>query len=204
MDTALTAAERAAITAVILAGGAGSRFGFQDKAWLTWQGRPFIARLIEGLQPQVGSIAINSSDAERFRALALPVIADPFPGRCGPLAGMLAGLEYSRTPLVLITPCDTPRVSPLLAPRLYHSLQKEDAAIAYATTNGDHHYLFALLRRELAGDLRHYLANGGRAVRHWYAGHRCCRVAFDDQAVNFINVNTAEELAALAAPQPAP
>jgi molybdopterin-guanine dinucleotide biosynthesis protein A len=192
-----TADNRAAITAVILDGGAGSRMGFRDKAWLQWRDHPFIAHIVAGLRAQVGAIAINSNHPERFQALALPLIADPFTDRRGPLAGILAGLEYSSTELVLFAPCDNPLVAPELAQRLQRSLCAGTADIAYAGVGADEHYLCALIRRNLGASLRRYLEGGGRAVRHWYAGERCCRVNFDDRAEYFANINTEADLARL-------
>jgi molybdopterin-guanine dinucleotide biosynthesis protein A len=190
MPTSSSAREQ--ITAVILAGGSGTRLGGCDKAQLEWRGRPFIDHIIERLAPQVSTIAVNSNDPDNFRSYPLPVITDTWPERRGPLAGILAGLRHSTTPLVLFTPCDSPNIPPQLALRLLEAL-REDVDIAYATSAGQHHYLFSLLRSELRDDLQRFIEAGGRAVHRWFERHRVGRVAFDDQPDCFINVNTAAD-----------
>lgn len=184
----------ALITGIVLAGGRNSRMDGQHKALLHWQGQPFIAHIVAGLRAQAGTLAINSNRPELFETQRLPVIADPFAEQRGPLAGMLAGLRGSSTPLVLFVPCDNPRISPQLAARLAVALNDADADIAYAATQGRDHYLYALMRANLGASIERYLQEGGSAVRLWYAQQRCCRVDFDDQPDNFININTAADI----------
>jgi molybdopterin molybdotransferase len=165
----------------------------RHKALLPWRGQPFIAHIAARLQPQVATLAINSNRADLFAGLDLPVIADPFAEQRGPLAGMLAGLRFSATPLTLFAPCDNPRISPRLADRLAFALRAEEADIAYAVT-ADEHYLYALMHTRLEADLERFLQTGASAVRQWYAQLRCCRVSFGDEADSFININTPADL----------
>ena len=183
------------ITAVILAGGGGTRLGGVDKAQLRWQGRPFIEHSVERLRPQAARVIVNSERADGYRQFGLQVVGDAWPERRGPLAGVLAALEASTTPFTLIVPCDCPQLSPQLAQRLQQALLAENADLAYATVAGDNHYLFALLRTELRDALRTHLAEpGSGAVRRWYAGLRCAHARFDDQPDCFINVNEPNDL----------
>ncbi len=81
--------------AVILAGGQATRMGGGDKAMRLLAGRPMLAHVIETLKPQAGPIALNANgDPARFEVLGLPVIADTVAGFVGPLAGVLAGMEW--------------------------------------------------------------------------------------------------------------
>lgn len=183
--------DSAAVTAVILAGGGGTRLGGVDKALLVWRGRPFIEHSIERLRPQVAAVIVNSDRADAYRALQMPVVGDAWPQRRGPLAGVLAALGASTTPFTLVVPCDCPLPSLQLAQRLHDALHAEQADLAYAVTGADEHYLFALLRTTLRESLRAHLAEPGNgAVRRWYAGLRCARVRFDDQPECFININS--------------
>lgn len=184
------------ITGIVLAGGRNTRMDGCHKALLTWRQQPFIEHIVARLRPQVATLAINSNRPDLFAAQRVPLIADPFDEQRGPLAGMLAGLRFSRTPLVLFVPCDNPQLSFHLAARLATALAEADADIAYATTR-DEHYLYALLRAQLAEDLEHFLHSDNGAVRQWYATQRCCRVSFDDEATHFININTPADLARL-------
>ena len=187
----------ALITGIVLAGGRNSRMGGRHKALLQWHGQPFIAHIVATLDRQVGALAISSNRPELFAALELPVIADPFSEQRGPLAGMLAGLRSSETPLVLFAPCDNPRPSPRLATRLAAALHDADTDIAYAATGDRAHYLYALMRTSLHDSIAHYLENGGSAVRLWYAQQRCRRVDFSDEPTHFININSAADIALL-------
>jgi len=185
------------VTAFVLAGGAGSRFGYRDKALLKWRGRPFLAHIAEQLRPQVDRIVVNSHNPAVRDSFSGPVIADLFPERRGPLAGILSGLNNCRTPFALFVPCDNPRVAPDLVQRLYAGLHTHHADIAYATTGNGDHYLHALIRTQLRDQLAFAMNNGQQAVRRWYAGQHCCRVKFDAQTECFANINTPQDLAQL-------
>jgi molybdenum cofactor guanylyltransferase len=187
----------AQLTGIVLAGGRNSRMGGQHKALLQWHGQPFIAHIVARLREQADTLAINSNRPDLFEAQQLPVIEDPFAEQRGPLAGMLAGLRASQTPWVLFVPCDNPRISTQLAARLAAALDDAGSDIAYATTSGGDHYLYALMRAQLADSIERYLREGSSAVRAWYAQQRCCRVDFDDQAESFLNINSAADLALL-------
>jgi molybdopterin-guanine dinucleotide biosynthesis protein A len=187
----------AQITGIVLAGGRNSRMGGQHKALLQWHRQSFIEHIVERLRDQVGRIVINSNRPELFATQQLPIVADPFAEQRGPLAGVLAGLRHSATPLALFVPCDNPRICTQLAPRLATALHAAGADIAYAATAGDDHYLYALMHTRLADSVERYLQDGASAVRLWYARQRCCRVDFADQADSFININSAADLALL-------
>ncbi len=191
---------RPAITAVILAGGSGSRLGGVDKALLNWRGQSFIKRIVERVAPQVSNVLINSNRTTRYPGIDLPVIADPWPEQRGPLAGLLAGLDAASDAWVLFLPCDCPQPAADLAQRLWAAVDSDidnDTDIAYAGVGADSHYLFCLVRRSLRDDLRSYLLQGGSAVYRWMATQRSRRVAFDDEAEAFLNINSAAELDAL-------
>jgi molybdopterin-guanine dinucleotide biosynthesis protein A len=183
------------ITATIIAGGLGTRMNSTDKALLQWRGRPFIAHIIERLQQQVDRIVVNTnSSASALQALDLPLLPDPFPARCGPLAGILAGLNFSATPLTLFVPCDNPLLSKQLCTRLYDALRDSHAAIAYARCGEDHHYLYALMRSDLRDSLQRFLQSGERAVRRWYTSENALAVDFSDDIEHFRNFNTPADL----------
>ncbi|MGI9413323.1 MAG: NTP transferase domain-containing protein, partial [Hyphomicrobiales bacterium] len=84
------------IVGVVLAGGLARRMGGGDKALLELGGRPILAHVIERLQPQVGPMVLNANgDPARFDDFGLPVVPDSVEGFAGPLAGVLAGLDYA-------------------------------------------------------------------------------------------------------------
>lgn len=184
-----------AITAIILAGGLGTRMHSIDKTQLQWRGRPFIEHIVERLQSQADSIAISTNSAdESLKRLGLPLLADSFPDRRGPLAGILAGLKYSTTALTLIVPCDNPMLSEHLAQRLGTALNDSRATIAYAACDADHHYLYALLRSDLRDSLASFLQQGDFAVRRWFASENAVAVDFSDESECFLNFNSPADL----------
>ena len=183
-----------AITAVVLAGGANTRMNLQPKACIEWRGQRFIDHIVARLHDQAETIAVSNNQPELFESLSLPILSDPFTDRRGPLAGILAGLNFSQTEFTLFVPCDTPLVSLQLCARLHQQIIRCNAEIAYASTGADQHYLFALIRSSLAEDLREYFKRGDYAVRRWFATRAQIAVAFDDEPGSFLNINTPEAL----------
>ena len=94
--------------------GRSSRMGGTDKALLPLPGETLLARAIARLAPQVSHIVISANgELNRFAQYALPVVADRAPDYPGPLAGILAGLEWvaaNRPDIrrVVSVPTDTP------------------------------------------------------------------------------------------------
>lgn len=184
------------MTAVILAGGANTRMHGQPKALLDWKGQPFIAHIIQALHPQAATLAISTQRPDLFATFGLPTLADPFPDARGPLAGILAGLDFAQTEYTLFAPCDNPLIAPLLAERLLAELIAHRKDIAFAQTGTDRHYLYALMRSHLKSDLRDYFGRGDYSVHRWYATQSAIAVRFDDQQHCFSNINTATDLGA--------
>ncbi len=182
------------ITAVILAGGANTRMHGQPKALLDWNGQPFIAHIIHALHPQAATLAISTQRPDLFAPFRLPTLADPFSDARGPLAGMLAGLNFAQTQFTLFAPCDNPLISPVLAERLLAELIAHQKDIAFAQTGADRHYLYALMRSHLKTDLRDHFLRGDFSVHRWYTTQSAIAVGFDDQEGCFSNINTAAAL----------
>lgn len=84
------------LPAIILAGGLASRMGGGDKPLLMVAGRPMLEWVISGISAQTGPVALNANgDPMRFARFGLPVLADGVPGFPGPLAGILAGMDWA-------------------------------------------------------------------------------------------------------------
>ncbi|WP_456408257.1 molybdenum cofactor guanylyltransferase MobA [Thiolapillus sp.] len=194
---------RSSITGVILAGGMGRRMGGQDKGLVEFEGRPLIAHVMDTIAPQAAEIFVNANrNIAAYRRFGHPVIADELEGFQGPLAGILAAMEQSTTPLLLVVPCDTPHVGPHLAQRLLHALQRDDADIAVAHNGQQMQPAHALLATTLAADIRDYLGRGERGLKRWQQSHRVAIADFSDQAECFLNINTLEQLEELEKPTP--
>ncbi len=188
------------ISAVLLAGGQGSRMGGIDKGLVELAGKAMAAHALARLAPQVDELLINANqNLERWRTFGYPVFSDDFGGAggfCGPLAGLHAALGRAQHPLVLSVPCDSPFLPPDLVARLARALHASAAQLAVATTAGRAHPVFCLCQRALAPQLADFLAAGGRKVGAWHSTLRVVAVPFDDNPAAFRNINTPAELSA--------
>ena len=207
----------ATITALLLAGGRGSRMGGVDKGLQNFHGMPLAQRALRRLQQQTLPPAEWMINANRnlaaYEAFGVPVWPDALPDYAGPLAGFLTGLERCKTPLLLTLPCDVPNFPLTLCERLAHALQAQDAEIAMAAApEPDAHGqprlraqpVFCLLRTHLLDSLRRFTQQSGRKIDAWTAQHRQVIVPFDeatDDPHAFANANTLAELRALEQPQ---
>ncbi len=188
------AAARKQITGLVLAGGRGERMGGADKGLLDWHGEPLAQRALRRLAAQVGPMLISANrHSERYAALGVPVVADEGSGFAGPLAGFLAGLRASRTPLLMAVPCDAPDFPLDLVARLAAALAASDDDVAVPTVSGDTgprlQPVFCLMRAAAAVSIEQALAAGRHKVAQWVQAQRTTSVVFDDAAA-FRNINT--------------
>lgn len=196
------------ITGLVLAGGRGTRMGGVDKGLQPFDGRPLARHAALRLAPQVGAVRFNANrNLAAYEAFGAPVWPDADGGQAGPLAGFLAGLVRCETPWLLTVPCDTPLFPLDLASRMADALSADEAdiAVAWAPEPGAHgsaawraQPVFCLLRTSLRDSLARFIAQGGRKIDAWTAGHRTLPVRFD-QPDAFANANTLAELHALEA-----
>ena len=194
---------RVSCAGIILAGGLSRRMGGGDKGLLDLGGRPLIAHVIARLDPQVDAVAINANgDPARFDGFGLPVIADADDARDGPLAGVLAGMDWAAAQgheMIATAAADTPFFPVGLVHGLYLGMVSEGVPLARAETarpggGFDRHPTFGLWSVALRDDLRAALADGVRKVVAWTDPHGVARVVFDGDDP-FFNVNTPEDLA---------
>lgn len=188
------------IVGVLIAGGRSTRFG-SEKAIAAFRGAPLMdraARIFADL-PGFAVSARAGSGAEHYaRALGVPVLHDSPGLPNGPLAGLLAALEWAKQQgfaFVATAPCDAPLLPPDLVARLAQRIG--EAAAAFAVTADGEHPLCALWRTELAEPIDARLRSGEHpAVRSFLAELGAVRVRFPDPR-QFANANTAGALAAL-------
>ena len=154
---------------LLLAGGRATRMGGGDKCLRLLAGRPILDHVIERLRPQLSRLLLNANgDPARFAAYGLPVVGDSPPDFAGPLAGVLAGLEWAARgppdhPLLLSAPTDAPFLPRDLVRRLWAGRAAEGADIAMAASGGRTHPVVGLWPVALAPALRHALVVGGVA-----------------------------------------
>lgn len=182
------------ITALILAGGRGSRMGGRDKGLLPFGEGLLVDHVLGAVRTQVAGVLISANrNQEHYRRLGCPVLGDSLDGFQGPLAGLLAGLENTHTDYLLTLPCDGPVVLPDLAGRLAKALWQTDARIAAAYDGGRLQPLYALHHREVLPGLRTALRQGERKVERWVTGNRWVQVDFSDAPEQFANLNTPDD-----------
>lgn len=186
------------VTGILLAGGRARRMGGVDKGLIDLAGRPLAAHAFARLAPQVDALVINANRHEQeYAALGAPVIPDDIEDFPGPLAGLLAGMQAARTPLVVTAPCDSPFLPHDLVARLRDALVAADAELAVAHDGERQQPVFLMARTALAEDLRAWLVAGGRKIDAWFADHRVADADFSDLAAGttgaFRNINTPEE-----------
>ena len=188
---------------VILAGGQATRMGGGDKGLLPLGQGTLLSSVIDRLEPQVAGLALNANgDAARFADLGLPVLADSIEGFAGPLAGVLAGLDWAAeqgAESVVTAAADTPFFPCDLVPRLLLAADGMAHPLALAATpdakrGTARHPTFGLWPVALRDDLRSALAGGLRKVVLWTEHHDGREALFPDEAA-FFNVNTPEDLA---------
>lgn len=190
------------ISGVLLAGGLARRMGGGDKPLRTIAGRTILELVIERMQPQVSALVLNANgDPARFAAYGLPVIADGLADNPGPLAGVLAGLDWAAehcpgSPMIVSVPTDAPFLPVDLVARMATQTQAESADLACAASGGQSHPVVGLWPVRLRGDLRHALVEEGiRKVDVWTARYRLATVTFSDQPVDpFFNANRPGDL----------
>jgi molybdenum cofactor guanylyltransferase len=185
--------DRNKLTAVILAGGRGSRVDGVDKGLIHWNGKPLIQHVCDRIGPQVQSTLISCNrNALEYEKYADRVITDLRPGYLGPLAGLESASHHVNTEFVLVVCCDTPRVPSDLAEKLAQPLQNDDMTapeISFAHDSERGHYLCSVVRARTLTTLSSYLDNNGRSVRGWHEQHRVISVDFSNQAAAFNNFN---------------
>lgn len=192
------------IAGVILAGGQARRMGGVDKASCVLSGRRLLDHALARLGAQCEALAVNANgDPARFDLPDLPVIADSVPGFAGPLAGVLAGLDWAAdqgAAAIVTVAVDTPFFPTDLVARLQQVAGPAGLALAASPDESGRlrrHPTFGLWPVGLRADLRAALNDGLRKIVAWTDRHQAGlaewpSVPFDP----FFNVNTPEDIRA--------
>jgi molybdenum cofactor guanylyltransferase len=196
------------IVGVLLAGGLARRMGGGDKGLRPLGGRSLLEHVIARMRPQVAALVLNANgDPNRFAEFGLPVVADEIPDFAGPLAGILAGLDWTAAhrpdcPLVISVPTDAPFLPTDLVLRLAAATRDQTADLACAASGGQSHPVVGLWPVRLRTELRQALVNENiRKVDRWTGRYRLATVPFEPDASGidpFFNANRPEDLATAA------
>ena len=194
------------VVGILLAGGKSSRMGGGDKCLRPLGGKPILTRIIDRLNPQVAEIVINANgDPSRFEEFGLPVVPDSVAGFQGPLAGVLAGLEWVRTnrpgvEYAVTIATDTPFFPADLVQRF---LKSPGNATGFRVAQSDVglHPVIGLWPIGLCAGLENSLKRGERKATVWTRDHGAepvffCPVDVGSRNIDpFFNINEPEDLA---------
>ena len=189
---------------LILAGGLARRMGGGDKARLAVGGVTILDRVLATMRPQCRDIIINANgDPARFADTGLTVVADDVPDFAGPLAGILAGLDWAarhRPELTYVAsvPGDCPFLPADLVTRLHEARAAANVPLACARSGEWRHPVVGLWPVALRADLRHAVVDEDlRKIEMWTARHGVALAEWPDKPIDpFFNVNTPEDAAA--------
>jgi molybdopterin-guanine dinucleotide biosynthesis protein A len=196
-------ADYPATLGLILAGGLARRMGGGDKALLKIGRDTILDRVVARFGPQCTRLILNANgDPARFARFNLPVVADDIPHFAGPLAGILAGLDWAAAQAsgiawIASVPGDCPFIPLDLVPRLHAAREAGGAALACAQSGDWRHPVAGLWPVALRADLRRALTEEGlHKIEVWTGRHGVALAAWPDRPVDpFFNVNRPEDLA---------
>jgi molybdopterin-guanine dinucleotide biosynthesis protein A len=188
---------------VILAGGRARRMGGSDKAHIRIGGSTILERVVLRLRGQCGGLVLNANaEPARFADAGLSVVSDSVADFPGPLAGILAGLDFAaqQTPAiawVVSVPSDCPFLPHDLVPRLHQARHEAGATLACAASGGRQHPVIGLWPVTLREALRRALTQeGAHRVGEWSARYPLATAKWPTEPVDpFFNVNTPENAA---------
>ena len=188
---------------IILAGGKATRMGGGDKGLRVVAGKRLLDRVIERLGPQCEALAINANgDPARFAGFGLPVLPDSLPDHPGPLAGVLAGLDWAAgfgAEAIVTVAADTPFFPADLVARLRAAAGPSGLALAASRDESGklwQHPTFGLWPVALRDDLRAALEGGLRKIVLWTERHEAGIAEFPSDPFDpFFNINTPEDIA---------
>lgn len=192
------------VAGVLLAGGLARRMGGGDKCLRLLGGETILDRIVGRVRPQVDALVLNANgDPSRFAPTGLPVTPDTIQGFAGPLAGVLAGMDWAREHApecvwLVSIPTDAPFLPLDLVARLRAAVQEEGAEMACAASGGRAHPVIGLWPMGLADDLRRAMVDEDiRKVDVWTGRYRLATVEFSTDPYDpFFNANRPADLEA--------
>jgi molybdenum cofactor guanylyltransferase len=190
------------IVGLLLAGGQSRRMGGGDKSLRLLGRQTLLDRVIDRVRPQVAALVLNANgDPVRFARFGLPVVTDSIADFAGPLAGVLAGLDWTAAnrpdcKFVVSLATDAPFLPADLVARLVDGMAAQGADLACAASGGQLHPVIGLWPVRLREELRHALAAERiRKVDVWTARYRLAAVDFPITGADpFFNANRPEDL----------
>jgi molybdopterin-guanine dinucleotide biosynthesis protein A len=181
------------VTAVVLAGGRGSRIG-RDKAFIRLSGRPLIEHIASKAAGVFEKVII--SGPESLNKMGFAAVPDQHAG-AGPIAGILSGLTVSQTPWIMVLPCDSPFVPEKFMRGMAALINDHEVVVPRA--GGHYEPLHSLYSRELIPRFKHSISRGESKIISLYEKARLLEVGpeiygpWDPEEMAFFNINTEDD-----------
>jgi len=188
--------------AIILSGGAGTRFNGVDKGLQRYNGKALVEHVIAIIEPQVNELYLCANrNLGDYRALGFKVHSDQQQSYQGPIAGISSALKgsilSSNAQQLLISSCDVPYLPSNIKERLQLSLIADSAFdVSVAHDGSRRQNLHCLIKRRVWHSLIDFFDDGGRAMYRWFDQVNTIDSDFSDDASSFLNINTVEQLSA--------
>jgi molybdopterin-guanine dinucleotide biosynthesis protein A len=187
---------------VVLAGGLARRMGGGDKCLIQLKGKPLLHWITARVAPQVTRLIVNANgNPARLRDFGLPVVADSVPGFAGPLAGVLAALDWAQEwapgiEWVASFSGDAPFVPADIVARFHAAREEEGADLVVSSSGGRTNPACGLWKVALAEELRHALVvEDMHKIDAWTARYKLATVEFPTLPIDpFFNINRPEDL----------
>jgi len=188
---------------VVLAGGRASRMGGTDKSRIRVGGRTILERVLDRLRPQCSRVVLSAgANAARFADTGDVLVPDSVPDYAGPLAGILAGLDWAAghtrdIEWAVSVPSDCPFLPRDLVARLHGARSEAGKPLACAGSGRRRHPAIALWPVAMREDLRSALLSEGlRTVDEWVTRFGAGVAEWPSDPVDpFFNVNTPDDAA---------
>jgi len=180
------------ITGVVVAGGQGSRVGYQQKALLLFKGKPIIETILDSLSSQVKRIFINANaDISRYQVYCSNVFVDAYQGFLGPLAGMHALWQHIESDWAVFVPCDNPSLPNDFVARLVSVQQQTHKPIVVVNDGERMQPLYLLMHRSMESSLQAVIEKRHLSVHRWVKENDYAEASFADcYPETFKNLNT--------------
>ncbi|WP_040726605.1 molybdenum cofactor guanylyltransferase MobA [Thiomicrorhabdus sp. Kp2] len=182
------------ITGVIIAGGQGSRVGYQQKALLPYHGEPILKPILSLLSSQVKNVWVNANaELLRYKAFSEKLFSDEYQGFLGPLAGMHAAWQHIDTEWAVFVPCDNPNIPNDFVERLVQAYKQQPNPIVAVFDGQRLQPLYLLMHCSMRESLGHAIDIGHLSVNRWVKENPFTQANFADCCPDaFKNLNTLE------------
>lgn len=190
----MTQVEPFALSALLLAGGQGSRLGGRDKGLMPWQGEPIAAHLAALLRQVADEVLISCNrNHDQYRVFADVLVSDSEEGFPGPLAGMLSGLATCRGSHLLILPCDLPHLDVALLHQLIERARSQPEQPWLVRTGELWQPLVSIIPLALSADLETFWSEGHRSPMRWFMAREFGVLELAEEDPRLHNANRPED-----------